>query len=46
MEELWTGEKELFLHSTTDKIQESLEELNVMTKTIALQCMEDLDQNI
>mmetsp|Transcript_6713 Transcript_6713/g.16529 ORF Transcript_6713/g.16529 Transcript_6713/m.16529 type:complete len:276 (-) Transcript_6713:243-1070(-) len=44
VEELWTEEEELFLRSTTDEINESLEELKVIAETIAVRCLTKLNE--
>ena len=44
VEELWTEEEELFLRSTPDEIAESLEELKVITETIAVRCLTKLNE--
>mmetsp|Transcript_29564 Transcript_29564/g.62716 ORF Transcript_29564/g.62716 Transcript_29564/m.62716 type:complete len:287 (+) Transcript_29564:105-965(+) len=42
--ELWTEEEELFLRSTPDEINESLEELKVIAETIAVRCLTKLNE--
>lgn len=44
VEELWTEEEELFLRSTPDELNESLEELKVITETIAFRCLTKLNE--
>lgn len=44
VEELWTEEEELFLRSTADEINESLEELKVIAETIAVRCLTKLNE--
>lgn len=44
VEELWTEEEELFLRSTPDEINESLEELKVIAETIAVRCLTKLNE--
>ncbi|KAL7553164.1 hypothetical protein ACHAWF_017803 [Thalassiosira exigua] len=38
VEELWTEEEELFLRSSEEEINKSLEELKVIAETIAVRC--------
>ncbi|KAL7534309.1 hypothetical protein ACHAXR_005781 [Thalassiosira sp. AJA248-18] len=44
VEELWTEEEELFLRSSADEINESLEELKVIAETIAVRCLTKLNE--
>ncbi|KAL7535346.1 hypothetical protein ACHAWF_005144 [Thalassiosira exigua] len=44
VEELWTEEEELFLRSSVDEINESLEELKVIAETIAVRCLTKLNE--
>jgi len=44
VEELWTEEEELFLRSTAEEINESLEELKVIAETIAVRCLTKLNE--
>ena len=44
VEELWTEEEELFLRSTPEEINESLEELKVIAETIAVRCLTKLNE--
>jgi len=44
VEELWTEEEEIFLRSTADEINESLEELKVIAETIAIRCLTKLNE--
>lgn len=44
VEELWTEEEELFLRSTPDEINDSLEELKVIAETIAVRCLTKLNE--
>ena len=42
VEELWTEEEELYPRSTSDEINESLEELRVIAETIVVRCLTKL----
>ena len=44
VEELWTEEEELFLRSSVEEINESLEELKVIAETIAMRCLTKLNE--
>ena len=44
VEELWTEEEELFLRSSAEEINESLEELKVIAETIAVRCLTKLNE--
>lgn len=44
VEELWTEEEELFLRSSVEEINESLEELKVIAETIAVRCLTKLNE--
>mmetsp|Transcript_25071 Transcript_25071/g.53027 ORF Transcript_25071/g.53027 Transcript_25071/m.53027 type:complete len:284 (+) Transcript_25071:73-924(+) len=44
VEELWTEEEELFLRSSPEEINESLEELKVIAETIAVRCLTKLNE--
>ena len=44
VEELWTEEEELFLRSTAEEINESLQELTVIVETIAVRCLTKLNE--
>mmetsp|Transcript_23013 Transcript_23013/g.47305 ORF Transcript_23013/g.47305 Transcript_23013/m.47305 type:complete len:284 (+) Transcript_23013:272-1123(+) len=44
VEELWTEEEELFLRSSPEEIQESLEELKIIAETISTRCLTKLNE--
>eukprot|EP00573_Skeletonema_grethae_P010335 CAMPEP_0201694440 /NCGR_PEP_ID=MMETSP0578-20130828/6716_1 /ASSEMBLY_ACC=CAM_ASM_000663 /TAXON_ID=267565 /ORGANISM="Skeletonema grethea, Strain CCMP 1804" /LENGTH=278 /DNA_ID=CAMNT_0048180127 /DNA_START=66 /DNA_END=902 /DNA_ORIENTATION=- len=44
VEELWTEEEELFLRSSSEEIEESLEEATIIAETISLRCLTKLNE--
>ncbi len=44
VEELWTEEEELFLRSSREEIEESLEEATIIAETISLRCLTKLNE--
>ncbi|KAL7495734.1 hypothetical protein ACHAWT_004301 [Skeletonema menzelii] len=44
VEELWTEEEELFLRSSREEIEESLEEAKIIAETISLRCLTKLNE--
>lgn len=44
VEELWTEEEELFLRSSPEEMQESLEELKIIAETISTRCLIKLNE--
>lgn len=44
VEELWTEEEELFLRSSREEIEESMEEAKIIAETISLRCLTKLNE--